>query len=709
MNSKSKALLRILTAVFMIFFMGIPAPQLRAQAESVQGQLPGLSANAKAADLGHNAKNLSVKKDSLTDHQAVIFEVKGDVRLLKNGDGEWKKAEKGLLLEAGDQILTGEKSSLEFAYDEFFLNIVRIDEKTKAEFRSIEPTDLYMEDGTIFSALDGLGEAGKYQISTPTAVAAVRGTEFIAMDNIFATNDQGDAANHAVDVNGTLVPEGMMLGPGGLGEITPEIQNLMDQGLGNLSENIDSNLQQQGLEALGFEAPAESQNQNLEGDKPAEDQAPEAEGDDNKNFGGNPPNDGSGGGPNSEGDQASGPLSLHSEQAADTKTEAMIDHAVDALIPPEDFQSPEGSSLPTAFNQNENAEEGEDSESNQGQGENQKFFGDKGAQKLGAANLPLGNGPAPTGPNNTFMLNGPAFQAPAFGENGPQPPMGPGPVDQPPAVHMDSLMQFFAVGDGFNHDPLQEGAMPQMEHFDFAGFFDNLGFEPEKAEQLATNFTQGFTTMMEHPDFNPTGFIGGATYTEMGPMPMMGPMMGGEFGTFLGDGTGQYTGTFGDYEGGAFENYVGGEYIDPVAYLEGLNLNELAQEYLYGDAAYIYDAALSYQNPYYFSVLYYLEQDLTATEKNQLLTQQVAEILRGAAVLGEFDADVDDERISGVRYFADPTHTFVNATYDKILDDPNATSNGAPPLQVSGPTSEDNFFIYDVCAHNTNDSEGSNC
>lgn len=116
--------------------------------------------------------------EDLSDHKAEVFDVGGNVRIMKTGTSEWYPVTRALLIEEGDQILTGELSYVEISYDKHFLNIVRIDEKTKAEFRTIEPTDLRLEDGTIFCALDGLKAGTEYKVSTPTAVAVVRGTHF---------------------------------------------------------------------------------------------------------------------------------------------------------------------------------------------------------------------------------------------------------------------------------------------------------------------------------------------------------------------------------------------------------------------------------------------------------------------------------------------------------------------------------------------------
>ncbi len=112
------------------------------------------------------------------DHTAKVVSLDGDVRTLKKGADNWQTAQKDQTIEAGDQLITGKNSFADIAYDTYLLNITRIQENTKAEFRTINPTDIYLEDGSIFSALDGLESKGEYQIATPTAVAAVRGTHF---------------------------------------------------------------------------------------------------------------------------------------------------------------------------------------------------------------------------------------------------------------------------------------------------------------------------------------------------------------------------------------------------------------------------------------------------------------------------------------------------------------------------------------------------
>lgn len=127
---------------------------------------------------GLYAEVLSTNSAESQTQSAKIVDLEGDVRILKKDSAEWQAAKKDQIIEAGDQIITGKTSFVDISYDHYLLNITRIQENTKAEFRTIQPTDIYLEDGSIFSALDGLDEKGGYQIATPIAVAGVRGTHF---------------------------------------------------------------------------------------------------------------------------------------------------------------------------------------------------------------------------------------------------------------------------------------------------------------------------------------------------------------------------------------------------------------------------------------------------------------------------------------------------------------------------------------------------
>lgn len=116
---------------------------------------------------------------SLSDHKAKVFNIEGDGGILKRGGDSWRALTKETLVEEGDQIRTGTGASAEITFDEFHVNLTRIEENTLAEFRSIEPTDIFLTDGSIYNSLEGLTKGASYTIATPTAVASVRGTSFL--------------------------------------------------------------------------------------------------------------------------------------------------------------------------------------------------------------------------------------------------------------------------------------------------------------------------------------------------------------------------------------------------------------------------------------------------------------------------------------------------------------------------------------------------
>lgn len=248
-----------------------------------------------------------IPADTLTDHRAEIFNLQGHVKILKAGVAE--VAQKGMIVEMGDQIITGEDSYVEVVYDEHFLNIARIDANTKAEFRNIEPTDLHLEDGSVFSALDGLKQGSQYSVSTPTAVAAVRGTHFDVMfDSNTGVTDAAvipDQKEHISQLEITplleggaagepvLIQEGQQVDVQGGEPLNPEpasperIEEAAGM-LGEMMENVDPSLRQEG-ESLLEVGPTDNGEPLDEGEK-EEGESKKEDGDSKPAGDGNPPN-----------------------------------------------------------------------------------------------------------------------------------------------------------------------------------------------------------------------------------------------------------------------------------------------------------------------------------------------------------------------------------------------------------------------------------
>lgn len=115
---------------------------------------------------------------------AFIGDMHGNVEIWLSGDDDWRKAEKGLVLEEGDKIKTGSNSEavLQWANGHklkvYALSVLNIDQLSAKG--SNENTGLNVESGKIFAKANKLkSEKSSFQVATPTAVAGVRGTQFM--------------------------------------------------------------------------------------------------------------------------------------------------------------------------------------------------------------------------------------------------------------------------------------------------------------------------------------------------------------------------------------------------------------------------------------------------------------------------------------------------------------------------------------------------
>jgi hypothetical protein len=156
-----------------------------------------------------------------TDGKGRVYQVKGKVYLAKKGSPEEVRLKKGAILEAGDTITTEAKSSVSIAFDESYKNAVQITENSKAILEGVEPTNIRIINGSIFNAVDGLPKGSSWKVTTPAAVAAVRGTlyivRFIAANGQFfaaTVNVPDDGKTSAIDIqeisgsDSADVPEG---------------------------------------------------------------------------------------------------------------------------------------------------------------------------------------------------------------------------------------------------------------------------------------------------------------------------------------------------------------------------------------------------------------------------------------------------------------------------------------------------------------------
>jgi len=596
---------------------------------------------------------------SLVDHKAVVVDFQGNVRILKPGTPQWVPVEKNMLIEEGDQIQTSEASRIDIAYDSDFLNIARIEQKTKAEFRLIEPTDLYMEDGTIFSALDGLPAGVNYQVSTPTAVAAVRGTHLATLaaggsfttvavtqdlrDHISQADVTDQATGETVSIlensQVTFTEEGPKTGP-----VSDDIQNLADQ----------TNAALDALERAPETAPVES-DKDTESEESEDDSAVKSEDAEDEEKaagdGGSPPDSGgadngvTGGTEDSllskpseeRGEAAAARLPGAMRGEAGPVSESSLDALMDNMIPPEDFTPVDGEGNPVVSVEANSRQQGKSNEAS-------------GSSR---------------GPGIQMTVGG--SEPGEAGENG------------APDVDAGALGEFFRVGMGDQFDsgmvtnPEDVAAMTQR-------VMENLGFDETFSRQFGevmkkfSEISGDFNNFMAQAGDAPDGERSGEFETSS-------DFDSGKFEDLIENGTaergedGSFNLSFDLEQLGINPNDFD---IDADEFARIAIDNQLFQAEVIVEIA---DELFSTTNQYYFQVLEALELDLTATEKAALIIATSGTELVRTYV--EHDVDISrsgNEKIYNVQYYSDGTD--VHARYSGIVENDLVTivqsSTGGP-------------------------------
>ena len=111
---------------------------------------------------------------------AVVLKAKGDVNIVRGNQSSQLKVKRGFRLQHGDKLVTGKKgyAALRFIDD---ASLLRVRANSTCIIRGERQKDkvlknVYLEVGTIFARVTK--QKGKFEISTPTSVASVKGTEW---------------------------------------------------------------------------------------------------------------------------------------------------------------------------------------------------------------------------------------------------------------------------------------------------------------------------------------------------------------------------------------------------------------------------------------------------------------------------------------------------------------------------------------------------
>ncbi len=117
---------------------------------------------------------------------AEITAFKGSVSFIRPGEIQWSEAARNLQLNAGDRIRTGSDSSAELSFTAGHTASLGPSSNMMIKESSEDSTNIDLFTGDLLSRVGRLNPGQTYEVTTPQAVCAVRGTEF----SVFADENQ---------------------------------------------------------------------------------------------------------------------------------------------------------------------------------------------------------------------------------------------------------------------------------------------------------------------------------------------------------------------------------------------------------------------------------------------------------------------------------------------------------------------------------------
>ena len=170
--------------------------------------------------------------------KAKVIEMTGEVRFKNPEEVDWHPVLKGMELVEGASLFVGPDSDCQLAFGDDFKSVTRIKQDSRVLLKSISSQpQLELSTGEIFALVRDLKKESSFRVSTPTAVATVRGTAFsFAAEGIASeVNSTLQVYEHTVGLNPIDQPDketpieeghGAMMGSDGIVqkefELSPE-------------------------------------------------------------------------------------------------------------------------------------------------------------------------------------------------------------------------------------------------------------------------------------------------------------------------------------------------------------------------------------------------------------------------------------------------------------------------------------------------------
>lgn len=107
--------------------------------------------------------------------EAEFLTVEGRVQFRSTSSAEWRNASTGDKLPQGAEIVTASNSSCQLRVGPSD-SAVRIQPDSRAVLTSLQPVKIQLESGRLFALVRNLEKGSTFEVRTPTAMAAARGT-----------------------------------------------------------------------------------------------------------------------------------------------------------------------------------------------------------------------------------------------------------------------------------------------------------------------------------------------------------------------------------------------------------------------------------------------------------------------------------------------------------------------------------------------------
>ena len=195
-----------------------------------------------------------------------VVKVTGDVKFKQPGH-DFAPLQQGMMLQKGDSISVGAGASADLAFDSQWQNVTHLNENTRALVRFINPTRIEIASGDIYAKLDHLTKGSTFEVSTPTAIASVRGTRYrttfaSGQTTVYNDSETSSVYVYHLDENGNRSGQAVVLKPGQSMVITGEVavydtmmEELQDQRDREDQDQLNDDLSRSHSDLLSQEPP----------------------------------------------------------------------------------------------------------------------------------------------------------------------------------------------------------------------------------------------------------------------------------------------------------------------------------------------------------------------------------------------------------------------------------------------------------------------